>query len=35
MAPVLGAQRCDQVIERVNTLDTLASVRDLVRLLVA
>jgi 2-methylcitrate dehydratase PrpD len=35
MAPVLGAQRCDQVIERVNTLDNLASVRDLVRLLVA
>jgi len=35
MAPVLGAPRCDQVIERVNTLDNLASVRDLVRLLVA
>jgi 2-methylcitrate dehydratase PrpD len=35
MAPVLGAQRCDQVIEGVNTLDNLASVRDLVRLLVA
>ncbi|HEU5255340.1 MAG TPA: MmgE/PrpD family protein, partial [Vicinamibacterales bacterium] len=35
MAPVLGAQRSDQVIERVNTLDNLASVRDLVRLLVA
>jgi 2-methylcitrate dehydratase PrpD len=35
MAPVLGAQRCDQVIARVNTLDSLASVRDLVRLLVA
>lgn len=35
MAPVLGAQRSDQVIERVNTLDNLANVRDLVRLLVA
>ena len=35
MAPVLGAPRCDQVIERVNTLDNLANVRDLVRLLVA
>lgn len=34
MAPVLGAQRCEQVIERVNGLDSLASVRDLVRLLV-
>ena len=35
MAPVLGAQRSDQIIERVNTLDNLANVRDLVRLLVA
>jgi 2-methylcitrate dehydratase PrpD len=35
MAPVLGAERSDQVIERVNTLDNLASVLDLVRLLVA
>jgi len=35
MAPVLGAQRCEQVIERVNTLESLSSVRDLMRLLVA
>jgi 2-methylcitrate dehydratase PrpD len=35
MAPVLGAERCDQVIDRVNTLDALASIRDFVRLLVA
>jgi 2-methylcitrate dehydratase PrpD len=34
MAPVLGAQRCEQVIERVNTLESLSSVRDLMRLLV-
>jgi 2-methylcitrate dehydratase PrpD len=35
MAPVLGAQRCEQVIERVNALESLTSVRDLMRLLVA
>jgi 2-methylcitrate dehydratase PrpD len=35
IAPVLGDQRCDQVIARINTLDTLASIRDLVRLLIA
>ena len=35
IAPVLGAQRCEQIIERVNTLENLTSVRDLVRLLVA
>ena len=35
IAPVLGGQRCEQVIERVNTLENLTSVRDLVRLLVA
>jgi 2-methylcitrate dehydratase PrpD len=35
IAPVLGAQRSQQIIERVNGLDTVVSVRDLVRLLVA
>src|SRR5262245_41932884 len=35
MAPVLGAQRSQQIIERVNGLETAVSVRDLVRLLVA
>jgi 2-methylcitrate dehydratase PrpD len=35
ITPVLGVQRSQQIIERVNALDTLASVRDLVRLLVA
>jgi 2-methylcitrate dehydratase PrpD len=35
MVPVLGGQRCEQVIERVNTLENLTNVRDLVRLLVA
>jgi len=35
ITPVLGAQRSQQIIERVNALDALASVRDLVRLLVA
>jgi len=35
MAPVLGAQRCEQVIERVNNLETLSTVRDLMQLLVA
>jgi 2-methylcitrate dehydratase PrpD len=35
MTPVLGAQRSQQIIERVNALDTRTSVRDLVRLLVA
>jgi 2-methylcitrate dehydratase PrpD len=35
MTPVLGAERCEQVIVRVNTLENLTSVRDLVRLLVA
>ena len=33
IAPVLGDQRCEQVITRINTLES-ASVRDLVRLLV-
>lgn len=35
VAPVLGGQRCEQIIERVNSLENLASVRELVRLLVA
>jgi len=35
IAPVLGDQRCEQVIARINTLERLATVRDLVRLLVA
>jgi 2-methylcitrate dehydratase PrpD len=35
MAPVLGPQRCEQVIERVNTLESLSSVRALMPLLVA
>ena len=35
IAPVLGAQRSQQIIEEVNGLDELASVRLLVRLLVA
>ncbi len=35
IAPVLGGQRCEQVIERVNTLENLTSVRELMRLLVA
>jgi 2-methylcitrate dehydratase PrpD len=34
VAPVLGPQRCEEIIERVNGLDNLASIRDLVRLLV-
>ena len=33
IAPVLGERRCDQVIDRINALETLASVRDLVRLM--
>ena len=35
ITPVLGAQRSEQIIERVNALENLTSVRDLVRLLVA
>jgi len=35
MAPVLGDQRCEQVIARINTLETLASIRNLVSLLIA
>jgi 2-methylcitrate dehydratase PrpD len=35
ITPVLGAQRSEQIIERVNALDDLTSIRDLVRLLVA
>jgi 2-methylcitrate dehydratase PrpD len=35
IAPVLGDRRCDQVIARINTLETLAGIRDLVRLLIA
>jgi 2-methylcitrate dehydratase PrpD len=35
ITPVLGAPRSEQIIERVNTLENLTSVRDLVRLLVA
>jgi 2-methylcitrate dehydratase PrpD len=35
IAPVLGGQRSQQIIERVNSLDALTSIRDLVRLLVA
>jgi 2-methylcitrate dehydratase PrpD len=33
IAPVLGAERCETVIRRINTLETLASVRELVALL--
>jgi 2-methylcitrate dehydratase PrpD len=33
IAPVLGERRCEQVIERVNALEKLASVRELARLL--
>jgi 2-methylcitrate dehydratase PrpD len=33
IAPVLGAERCEAVIRRINTLETLASVRELVALL--
>src|SRR6185436_19305152 len=35
ITPVLGGQRSQEIIERVNALDTLTSIRDLVRLLVA
>jgi 2-methylcitrate dehydratase PrpD len=35
ITPVLGGQRSEQIIERVNALENLTSVRDLVRLLVA
>jgi len=35
IAPVLGEQRCEAVIRRINTLETLSSVRDLVALLTA
>jgi 2-methylcitrate dehydratase PrpD len=31
--PVLGSQRTGAIIQRVNTLETLANVRELVRLL--
>jgi hypothetical protein len=34
IAPVLGDQRCEQVIARINTLETAASLRELVALLV-
>ena len=34
IAPVLGDERGEQVITRINTLETAASIRDLVRLLV-
>src|SRR5262249_55123149 len=34
IAPVLGDQRCEQVITRINTLESASSIRDLVRLLV-
>jgi 2-methylcitrate dehydratase PrpD len=33
IAPVLGERRSEQVIDRVNALETLTSVRDLTRLL--
>jgi 2-methylcitrate dehydratase PrpD len=33
IAPVLGDQRCEQVIARINTLDSVGSVRELVALL--
>jgi 2-methylcitrate dehydratase PrpD len=33
IAPVLGDARCEAVIQRVNALETLQSVRDLVTLL--
>jgi 2-methylcitrate dehydratase PrpD len=33
IAPVLGEQRCEAVIQRIDTLETLASVRDLAALL--
>ncbi|HXD15388.1 MAG TPA: MmgE/PrpD family protein [Vicinamibacterales bacterium] len=33
MAPVLGDERCEAVVRRINTLETLSSVRDLVALL--
>jgi 2-methylcitrate dehydratase PrpD len=35
IAPALGDRRCEQIIARINTLETLATIRDLVRLLVA
>ena len=35
IAPVLGDERCEAVIRRINTLETLPSVRDLVALLTA
>jgi 2-methylcitrate dehydratase PrpD len=34
IAPVLGGSRSEQIIERVNALESLTSIRDLVRLLV-
>jgi 2-methylcitrate dehydratase PrpD len=34
IAPVLGDQRCEQVVTRINTLESASSIRDLVRLLV-
>jgi len=33
MAPVLGAQKADALIQRVNTLEELKSVRELIPLL--
>jgi 2-methylcitrate dehydratase PrpD len=33
IAPVLGDNRCEQVIARINTLETLTSIRDLIALL--
>jgi 2-methylcitrate dehydratase PrpD len=35
IAPVLGDERCEAVIRRINTLETLPSVRDLAALLTA
>jgi 2-methylcitrate dehydratase PrpD len=35
IAPVLGDRRCDTIIQRVNALETLASIRELVSVLVS
>jgi 2-methylcitrate dehydratase PrpD len=35
IAPVLGDSRCEQVIARINTLETLGSIRELIALLTA
>ena len=35
IAPVLGDQRCGEVIARINALETLSSIRDLASLLIA